>query len=103
MLTSAAGENRGALRVTFVLTFGLFVVEVAGLIILATGWYYADPIFSAVIGLFILPRTWRLLTQAVNVLLEGTPAHINVDAVRQAMLAADTTSTRKAGGCESSS
>ena len=53
---------------------------------LATGWYYADPLFSVLIGLFILPRTWKFLTQAVNVLLEGTPAHINVAAVEQAML-----------------
>lgn len=61
-------------------------VIIAGLIMFFTGWYYADPIFSVLIGLFILPRTWKLLTQAVNVLLEGTPAHINVAAVEQAML-----------------
>lgn len=61
-------------------------VIVAGLIMLTTGWYYADPIFSVLIGLFILPRTWKLLMQAVNVLLEGTPAHVNVAAVEQAML-----------------
>ena len=65
---------------------GSIGVIVAGAIMVATGWYYADPIFSVFIGLFILPRTWKLLTQAVNVLLEGTPAHINVAAVEQAML-----------------
>jgi len=64
-------------------------VIVAGLIMLTTGWYYADPLFSVLIGLFILPRTWRLLTQAVNVLLEGAPAHINVAAVKAAMLQVD--------------
>jgi cobalt-zinc-cadmium efflux system protein len=64
-------------------------VIIAGLIMLVTGWYYADPIFSVLIGLFILPRTWNLLTQAANILLEGTPAHINVGAVEQAMLAVD--------------
>jgi cobalt-zinc-cadmium efflux system protein len=61
-------------------------VIIAGIIMLATGWYHADPIFSVLIGVFILPRTWKLLTQAVNVLLEGTPAHINVAMVEQAML-----------------
>jgi cobalt-zinc-cadmium efflux system protein len=61
-------------------------VIVAGLIMLATGWYYADPIFGLLIGLFILPRTWKLMTQAVNVLLEGTPAHINLPAIEEAML-----------------
>lgn len=58
---------------------------IAGVIMLTTGWYYADPIFSAFIGLFILPRTWGLMVQAVNVLLEGTPAHINLAEVAQAM------------------
>lgn len=61
-------------------------VIVAAAIMLKTGWYYADPIFSVLIGLFILPRTWKLLTQAVNVLLEGTPAHINLAAVEETLL-----------------
>lgn len=56
-------------------------VIIAALIMYFTGWYYADPIFSVLIGLFILPRTWGLMKQAVNILLEGTPAHINLRAV----------------------
>ncbi len=66
-------------------TLGSVGVIVAGLIMYFTGWYYADPIFSVLIGLFILPRTWGLMTQAVNVLLEGTPAHINLKAVEDVM------------------
>lgn len=61
-------------------------VLIAGGIMWATGWYYADPIFSVVIGLFILPRTWKLMTQAVNILLEATPARINLAEVERAML-----------------
>lgn len=61
-------------------------VIVAGLIMLMTGWYYADPIISAGIGLFILPRTWTLLKGAVAVLLEGTPADISLAAVRETIL-----------------
>lgn len=67
-------------------TLGSVGVIAAGLIMYFTGWYYADPIFSVVIGLFILPRTWSLMMQAVNILLEGTPAHINLKAVEEAML-----------------
>ena len=66
-------------------TLGSIGVIVAGLIMYFTGWYYADPIFSVLIGLFILPRTWGLMMQAVNVLLEGTPAHINLKDVEDAM------------------
>ncbi|MFN2512916.1 MAG: TolC family protein [Pyrinomonadaceae bacterium] len=50
-----------------------------------TGWYYADPMISAGIGLFILPRTWLLLRDAVGVLLEGTPADVNLAALREAI------------------
>jgi cobalt-zinc-cadmium efflux system protein len=60
-------------------------VIVAALIVLLTGWYPADPLISVGIGLFILPRTWGVLRQAVNVLLEGTPAHIDVRALEAAM------------------
>jgi cobalt-zinc-cadmium efflux system protein len=58
-------------------------VIVAGLIMWTTGWYYADPLISAGIGLFILPRTWMLLRDAVSVLLEGTPADVNLATLRE--------------------
>ena len=61
-------------------------VIVAGAIMLTTKWYYADPLLSAGIGLFILPRTWALLKESVNVLLEGTPADVNLEAMRQGLL-----------------
>jgi cobalt-zinc-cadmium efflux system protein len=60
-------------------------VIVAGVIMWTTGWYLADPILSAGIGLFIFPRTWNLLKEAVGVLLEGTPSDVNVAALREAM------------------
>jgi cobalt-zinc-cadmium efflux system protein len=59
-------------------------VIIAAIIMLTTGWYYADPLISAGIGLFILPRTWVLLREAVGVLLEGTPSDVN-PAVREAI------------------
>lgn len=58
-------------------------VIVAAIVMLRTGWYYADPLISAGIGLFILPRTWLLLREAVGVLLEGTPSDVNLAAVRK--------------------
>jgi cobalt-zinc-cadmium efflux system protein len=62
-------------------------VILAGAIVWTTGWKYADPLVSAGIGLFILPRTWGLLKEAVGVLLEGTPASVNLEAVRAAIAA----------------
>ncbi|MFZ2281981.1 MAG: cation diffusion facilitator family transporter [Prosthecobacter sp.] len=65
---------------------GSIGVIVAGVIMLTTGWYYADPVFSVVIGLFILPRTWKLMFEAVDILLEATPARINLAEVEKALL-----------------
>lgn len=60
-------------------------VIIAGAIMLTTGWYYADPLISAGIGLFILPRTWSLLKDAVGVLLEGTPSDVNITNLRESL------------------
>jgi cobalt-zinc-cadmium efflux system protein len=62
-------------------------VIIAAAIMWATGWYYADPLISTGIGLFILPRTFSLLRDAVGVLLEGTPADVNLAELRQALSA----------------
>ncbi len=62
-------------------------VILAGVVMWSSGWYYADPLVSAGIALFILPRTWALLKEAVGVLLEGTPADVNLEAVRAAIRA----------------
>ena len=58
----------------------------AGIIIITTGWRYADPLFAAAVGLFILPRTWNLLRGALDILFEGTPSHIGMPDVQQTML-----------------
>ena len=60
-------------------------VIIAGIIMLTTGWYYADPLISAGIGLFILPRTWSLLTDAVGVLIEGTPSDVDLAKLRESL------------------
>jgi len=57
----------------------------AALIMLATGWYLADPLLSAGIGLLILWSSWRLLRESVEVLLEATPTGIDPKVVRDAM------------------
>jgi cobalt-zinc-cadmium efflux system protein len=60
-------------------------VLVAAGVVMATGLTVADPLASAAIALLIVPRTWRLLRQAVNVLLEGTPAHLELGEIETAM------------------
>jgi cobalt-zinc-cadmium efflux system protein len=58
---------------------------VAAGVVLVSGWTVADPLVSAAIAIFIVPRTIRLVKQAVNILLEGTPAHLELGEIDTAM------------------
>jgi cobalt-zinc-cadmium efflux system protein len=59
---------------------------IAGALMLIYGWYVADSLFSVIISLLIVWSSWKLIRESTNVLLEGTPAHINVRAVEEAIL-----------------
>lgn len=61
-------------------------VLAAALLIAFTHWYIADPLISGLIGVLILPRTWLLLAECTNILMEGTPGHVDTDGLRAAML-----------------
>ena len=65
---------------------GSIAVVVAAVIIMVTGWRQADAVASALIGLMILPRTWGLLREATDVLLEATPRGVDMDEVRRHIL-----------------
>ena len=66
-------------------TLGAAAVIVTGVIIATTGFTRADPIASLVVGLLILPRTWRLLRETVDVLLEASPRGMDLSEVRRHM------------------
>ncbi len=65
---------------------GSVAAIVAGVLILAFGWIWADAASSVLISLIIIFGAWNLIKESVNVLLEGTPAHINLTAVEQTIL-----------------
>jgi cobalt-zinc-cadmium efflux system protein len=67
---------------------GAVAVLAAAAVIALTGSRLADPAASAVIALAILPRTWRLLRDAVDVLLEATPKDVDLDEVRRHIVTA---------------
>jgi cobalt-zinc-cadmium efflux system protein len=67
---------------------GSVAVIVAAVIVAVTDFTQADAIASAAIGLMILPRTWTLLREAVDVLLEATPKDVDLEQVRRHILAA---------------
>jgi cobalt-zinc-cadmium efflux system protein len=68
---------------------GSVAAIMAGACMALFGWYEADAVFSVVIGLLIIWGSVRLIRESTNVLLEGTPAHINLAAVEDAILATD--------------
>jgi cobalt-zinc-cadmium efflux system protein len=55
----------------------------AALVVRYTGWLTADPIASVFVTLLIVRAAWRLVRESVDVLLESTPAHISLGAVRE--------------------
>ncbi|HEX2373373.1 MAG TPA: cation diffusion facilitator family transporter [Actinomycetota bacterium] len=65
---------------------GSVAVLAAAAVIALTGFWAADPIASVLIGLLILPRTWRLLREAVDVLLEAAPKGVDLAEVRKHLL-----------------
>ena len=54
----------------------------AALVIRWTGWLAADPVVSVLVTLLIVRSSWRLMRESIDVLLEATPAHISLGAVR---------------------
>ncbi|KUM33795.1 cation diffusion facilitator family transporter [Arthrobacter sp. EPSL27] len=68
---------------------GSFAVIAAALVIMVTGYQAADTIASIVIALMILPRAWHLLRDVVDVLLEATPKGVDVQLIREHILAVD--------------
>ncbi|HEY3079368.1 MAG TPA: cation diffusion facilitator family transporter [Chloroflexota bacterium] len=67
-------------------TLGSVGALLAAVVMLTTGWLYADPLASVLIGLFTLWSGWRLLREAVDVLLEATPRGVDVRALERALL-----------------
>lgn len=67
-------------------TLGSIGVIAAGLIIMTTKFYLADPIVSIGLAIFILPRTWRLLKKSIHILMEGVPTSISYEEVKKAIL-----------------
>jgi len=64
---------------------GALAVIVTGVLIATTGFTRADPIAALAIGALIVPRTWRLLRDALDILLEASPRGIDLAEVRRHM------------------
>lgn len=83
-----ARGDRGSLNIEAALrhvvadVLGSLGVIVAAVVILLTGWVYADPLLSVLIGILVAASSWGVLKESVSILLEATPKGIDAEAVR---------------------
>lgn len=68
---------------------GSIGVIAAALIIRFTGWNWVDSLVAAAIGLWVLPRTWILLKESINILLQGVPKGVDLEAIESALRGID--------------
>ena len=68
-------------------TVGSVGVIVAAIAVEALGWWWADPVVAALVGLWILPRTWRLGRKAIRVLLQAAPEGFDLDGLHRDLAA----------------
>jgi cobalt-zinc-cadmium efflux system protein len=88
LLKAGSGDNlnmKGAYLEVWSDMLGSVGVILGAILIKLTGWTIADPIIAVLIALWVLPRTWTLLRSAWQVLMQGVPHGIDMQAVRQAL------------------
>jgi cobalt-zinc-cadmium efflux system protein len=89
LLTRISGGNlntRAARLEVINDALGSVAVLAAAVVIALTGWDRADAVASLLIGALILPRTWKLLRETVDVLMEATPKGVDLAHVRAHIL-----------------
>ncbi|MFE4749059.1 cation diffusion facilitator family transporter [Streptomyces mirabilis] len=78
---------RGAFLEVVADALGSVAVIISAAVIMTTGWQAADPIASILISIMIVPRTWKLLHETLDVLLEAAPKNVDMAEVRAHVLA----------------
>jgi cobalt-zinc-cadmium efflux system protein len=78
---------RGAFLEVVADALGSVAVIISAVVIMTTGWQAADPVASIIISIMIVPRTWKLLHETLDVLLEAAPKNVDMAEVRTHILA----------------
>lgn len=87
--SSAGNLNlRAALRHVLADLLGSAGAIAAAVVVLLTGWLYADPLVGMLIGALILVSSWSILRDSVNILLESTPSDVDAREVGSALSSA---------------
>ena len=92
ILMSSAADSlnvKGAYLEVLSDALGSVGVIIGAIIIYFTNWYWVDTIIAVAIGFWVLPRTWILLKQSINILLEGVPEEVDIEKLRNDLLVLD--------------
>jgi cobalt-zinc-cadmium efflux system protein len=87
--SKASLNVRGAYLEVFSDLLGSLGVIVAAVVLQVTGWEWVDPAVGVAIGLFILPRAWRLGAQAMRILVQAAPLGTDLAAIEAQLEAID--------------
>ncbi|WP_026303241.1 cation diffusion facilitator family transporter [Jongsikchunia kroppenstedtii] len=80
---------RGAYMEVLADAVGSVGVLIAGIVTLTTGWRYADLTVAVLVALWVVPRAGRLALDALRILVQQAPAHIDVAGLRDQLTALD--------------
>ena len=92
ILVSSSQESlniKGAYLEVLSDALGSVGVIIGAIIIYFSGWMWIDTVIAVMIGFWVIPRTWILLKQSINILLEGVPDEIDIEKLRHDLLALD--------------
>ncbi len=84
MLHSGRKEDlniRGAFLHVLGDAMGSLGAVIAGFLMVVRQWYLADPIVSVIVAILVMYSSWQLVRESVDVLLEGTPRHLNIGTI----------------------
>ncbi|MDP9492408.1 MAG: cation diffusion facilitator family transporter, partial [Actinomycetota bacterium] len=76
---------RAALRHVIADAMGSTGVVLAAVVVLTTGWLYADPVAGVLIAVLVLASSWSVIRESLHILLEGTPKGIDARALARRM------------------
>lgn len=86
LLRPGAGESinvQGAYLEVLADLVGSVAVIVSAFVMGVTGWDWVDPVAGALLGLWILPRTWKLARHAIRILVQAAPPGLDLDAIER--------------------
>lgn len=66
-------------------TLSSVAVIAGGIAILVWQIYWLDPLVTVAVGVYIIYHTWDVVRQTVDILMQATPRHIDIQEIKQSL------------------